>query len=155
MMSTHRLREYTLIGAMMVLGVILGTVYVQAAGGQATLTLSDGEPKSAEDRMALENEAIEIALSDPRVKPLTEGKTVRIFSTFYMTFHVEFIEKVPWGSAWRETFQYVWDGKYRALVTLRYPDDTGYGVDVNITDRVVGEPQRAVWEEGKYYKLLP
>ena len=149
----HRLREYTLIGAMMVLGVILGAVYVHAAGGQATLTLSEGTPKTVEDRMALENEAIEIALSNPRVKPLTEGKTVRIFSTFYMTFHAVF-DNETLSPVKGKLFHYEWDQKYRALVTIRYTDDTGYGIDVNITDKVVGEPQRAIWEEGKYFKYL-
>jgi hypothetical protein len=153
MMSMHRLREYTLIGTMMVLGVILGTAYVHTAGGQATLTLSEGTPHTVEDRVALENEAIEIALSDPRLKPLTEGKTVRIFSTFYMTFHVVF-DNETLSPVKGKLFHYEWDQKYRALVTIRYTDDTGYGIDVNITDKAVGEPQRAIWEEGKYFKYL-
>ena len=59
LMIVRRLREYTLIGAMMVLGVILGTVYVYAAGGQATVTLSDGELKISELKVFLEGEAIE------------------------------------------------------------------------------------------------
>jgi len=150
----QRLREYTLIGAVIILGVILGTVYVQAAGDQATLTLSEGEPKSETERIALENEAIEIALADPRVKLLVEGKTVKIFSTFYMKFQVVFDNETlcPIECS---LFHLEWDQKYRAFVSIRYADDTGYGIDVNITDKIVNEPQRAVWKEGKYFKLLP
>ena len=144
MMSMHRLREYTLIGAIMVLGVILGTVYVHAAGSQPKLTLSEGTPHTVEERVALENEAVEIALSDPRVRTLTEGKTVRIFSVFYMNFHIVY-DNVT-NPAEGKPFYVEWDQKYRAQVTIRYPDGSGYRVDVNITDKAVGEPQRAVWE---------
>jgi hypothetical protein len=154
MMSMHRLREYTLIGAMMVLGVILGTVYVHTAGGQTTLTLREGTPKTVEDRTALENEAIEIALSDPRVKPLTEGKTVRIFSTFYMTFHAVF-DNETLSPVKGKLFHYEWDQKYRALVTIRYTDDTGYSIHVDITDKIVEEPRKVYWKGEDFYALTP
>lgn len=155
MMSMHRLREYTLIGAMMVLGVILGIMYVHAAGGQATLTLSDGEPKSVEERVALENEAIQIALADPRVKPLVDGKEVRIFSTLYTQGKLVYTNETMEGPGWIKDFKFDWDGKYRALITIRYPDDTGYGINVNITDRMVEEPKKAYWKGEHFYFLTP
>lgn len=151
-MKLNRLREYSTIGALMILGVLLGSAYVSAAGGQHTLTLSEGSPLTVEDRVAFENEAIEIALSDPRIKALTEGKTAMIFSSFYRTFHV--VDDNATNSFGCRRFHFEWDQKYRALVTIRYPDDTGYGVGINITDREVGEPRRAIWEEGKYFKYL-
>jgi len=32
-----------------------------------------------------------------------------------------------------------------------YPDNTGYNVDVNITDKLVGEPKHVVWEGNDVY----
>lgn len=146
-----KMREYALIGVIMIVGVLAGAVYVHAVGGQPKLTLSDGMPKTQEERLALENQAIELALADPRIKPLANVTGVKIFSTFGMCFKIIFDNNVTQTG----NFKLDWDQKYRALVTIRYPDDTGYGVDVNITDKVVGEPKQAVWEEGKYFKYLP
>ena len=151
----HRLREYTFIGAMMVLGVILGMVYVNAAGSQATLTVSEGEVTSVEERIALENEAIQIALVDPRVKPLVEGKEVKIFSTYYTQGRLVYTNETTEGPGWIKDFEFAWDGKYRALVTIRYPDDTGYSIHVDITGRMVEEPRKAYWKGGNFYVLTP
>ena len=147
-----KMREYALIGVIMIVGVLAGAVYVHAVGGQAKLTLSDGMPKTQEERLALENQAIELALADPKIKPLTDVTGVKIFSTFYMNFKIVVTNETTEGPG--KDLKIVWDGKYTALVTIRYLDDTGYGVDVNITDKVVGEPKQAVWEEGKYFKYL-
>ena len=145
------LREYSLIGALMVLGAVLGVVYASTYGPGTSLTLAD-TPITVEDRMAFENMAIEIALSDPRVKELTEGKTVMIFASFYRTFHA--VDDNVTTQDGGKLFHFEWDQKYRALVTIRYDDDTGYGVYINITDEEVGEPWRAVWEDGKYFKQV-
>jgi hypothetical protein len=147
------MREYALIGVIMIVGVLAGAVYVHAVGGQPKLTLSDGQPKTQEERIALENQAIELALADSRIKQLANVSGVKIFSTFYMQFKIVYTNETTEGPGWIKDFKIDWDGKYRALVTIRYPDDTGYGVDVNITDKVVGEPKQAVW--GKYFKYLP
>jgi hypothetical protein len=155
MISMHRLREYTLIGAVMVLGVILGTVYVHAAGSQVTLTLSEGELTSVEERVAQENKAIQIALADPRVKPLVEGKEVRIFSTFYTQGKLVYTNETTEEPGWIKDFKFGWDGKYRALVTIRYLDDTGYSIHVDITDRVVEEPRKVYWKGECFYFLTP
>ena len=148
-----KMREYALIGVIMIVGVLAGAVYVHAVGGQPKLTLSDGQPKTQEERIALENQAIELALADSRIKQLANVSGVKIFSTFYMQFKIVYTNETTEGPGWIKDFKIDWDGKYRALVTIRYPDDTGYGVDVNITDKVVGEPKQAVW--GKYFKYLP
>ncbi len=139
----------------MVLGVILGAAYVRAAGDQTTLTLSEGTPHTVEDRVALENEAIEIALSDPRVKPLVEGKEVKIFSTYYTQGKLVYTNETTEGPGWIKDFEFAWDGKYRALVTIRYPDDTGYSIHVDITGRMVEEPRKAYWKGGNFYLLTP
>jgi len=164
-MIVRRLREYTLIGAMMVLGVILGTVYVYAAGGQATVTLSDGELKISELKVFLEgeaienevikNEAIQIALADSRVKPLVEGKEVRIFSNLYIRGKVVYTNETTEGPGWVKDIRFDWDGKHRALVTLRYPDNTGYSINVNITDRIVEDPRKGYWTGEDFYFLTP
>jgi hypothetical protein len=146
------MREYALIGVIMIVGVLAGAVYIHAVGGQPKLTLSDGMPKTQEERPALENQAIELALADSRIKQLANVSSIKIFSTFYMNFKIVYTNETTEGPG--KDLKIDWDGKYRALVTIRYPDDTGYGVDVNITDKVVGEPKQAVWEEGKYFKYL-
>ena len=101
-----------------------------------------------EERKALEEEALEIALSDPRVKPLVEGKESKISASFKMTYTLRFVDNKT------ETYYAQWDGKYRASVYIRYPDDTGYGFEVNITDKVAEEPRKAVWEDGEHFKYL-
>ena len=146
-----RKREYAIIGIAVILSVLTGAVYASQVGGQFTvINVSEGMPDTVEERAALEKEAIEIALADPRIKPLTEGKEARILSTLKpLHFTLKYVDNKT------ETYYAQWDGKNSALVTIRYPDDTGYGFEVNITDRVVGEPRRAIWEEGKYFRYEP
>ena len=139
--NVTKIREYALIGAIMIIGVLAGTVYVHAVGGQQILTLSEGAPKTAEERIALENQAIELALTDPKIQPLANVSGVKIFSVFTMHF------QVIWDNNVTQSGKDVvdWDQKYRATVWMRYPDNTGYSVDVNITDKLVGEPKLVVW----------
>jgi hypothetical protein len=141
------MREYALIGAIMIMGVLAGTVYVYAVGGQQYLTLNEGAPKTAEERIALENQAIELALADPRIQSLTNVSGVKIFSVFTMHFQVIWDNNVTQSG--KDTVD--WDQKYRATVWIRYPDNTGYSVDVNITDKLVGEPTHVVWEGNDVY----
>ncbi len=146
-----KVRDYALIGVVVILGVLAGAVYASKVGGEVTvLNMREGLPDSAEARLALENEAIEIALADPRVKPLTEGKEFTVSALLKVQFSLKFVENKT------ETYYAQWDGKNRAVVTIRYPDDTGYTFDVNITDRLVEEPRRVAWEDGrKSFKYLP
>ena len=146
-----KMRENALIGVIMIVGVLAGAVYVHAVGGQPKLTLSDGMLKTQEKRLALENQAIELALADSRIKTLADVSGAKINATLGMNYKISFDD----NSTRTGYYTLEWDGKYRALVTIKYPDNTGYGVDVNITDKLVGEPKRAVWEEGKYFKYLP
>ena len=149
----RKLRELTLIGAIMAVGVLAG-LYVHASGSQYIISVSDWGLKTPEERVALENQAIDLALSDSRVSKLANVTGVRILSTFYTNFSLVFNKNdtLSPGASYITT---TWDGKYRALVTIQYKDDTGYGVDVNITDKVVGAPVKAVWEDGgKVFKLL-
>ncbi len=44
-----------------------------------------------------------------------------------------------------------WDQIYRATVWIRYTDNSGYSVDVNITDKLVGEPVHVVWVGNDVY----
>ena len=145
-----KMRENALIGVIMIVGVLAGAVYVHAVGGQTTLTLSAYEIKIVVHSQALENQAIELALADSRIKTLADVSGAKINATLGMI-------KISFDSNSTRTGYCTveWDGKYRALVTIKYPDNTGYGVDVNVTDKLVGEPKRAVWEEGKYFKYLP
>lgn len=144
------IRLYALIGAIMIVGVLAGVVYASNVGGQATiLKLSDGEPKSVEERIAFENEAIQIAIADPRVKPLVEGREVIIQAVFHMNFQLKFVDNST------ETFYAQWDGKHRASVHIRYPDDTGYWIEVNITDKIVDEPRGVVWGDRGTFKFVP
>ncbi len=146
-----KVRNYALIGVVVILGVLAGAVYASKVGREVTvLNMREGLPDSAEARLALENEAIEIALADPRVKPLTEGKEFTVSALLKLQFSLKFVDNQT------ETYYAQWDGKNRALVIIRYPDDTGYAFDVNITDRLVGEPRRVAWEDGgKSFKYLP
>lgn len=144
--------ELVLIGIVMVVGILAGTLYVHAAGTQPRLSLSDGALKTPEERVAMENRAIDIALSDPRVGKLANVTGARIFSGFYMNF------QVFWDNNVTQTGGYGmdWDQKYRAFVTIRYPDDTGYGIHVNITDGIVDEPVKALWKnDGRDFYLIP
>ncbi len=96
---------------------------------------------SVDDRIALENMAIEIALADPRVKPLFEGKECTIQAFYKKTFQLKFVDNNT------ETFYAQWDGQDRASVQIRYPDNNGYWIEVNITNRIVDEPRKVVWED--------
>jgi hypothetical protein len=144
-MSTTR--HYALIGTMIILGVLAGVVYASKVDTRPeVLTVGDPILRTVEERAAYENEAIEIALADPRVKPLVEGREVTIRAVFGTLFEFKFYENST------DRYFAQWDGKYRASVYLRYPDDTGYGIEVNITDLIVGEPRKVVWgEKGTFH----
>ncbi len=147
----EKTRLYAIIGVIMIAGVLAGAVYASRVGGQVTvLNASDGIPgPSVDERVALENEAIQIALDDPRVKPLVEGKEVIIQAVFKTHFQLKFVDNST------ETFYAQWDGKYRTNVYLRYPDNTGYSIEVNITDKIVDEPRAVIWGDGGIFKFAP
>lgn len=145
--NVNKMKEYALIGAVMIIGVLAGTVYVHAVGSQQYLTLIEGAPKTAGERIALENQAIELALADPRIQPLANVSGVKIFSVFTMHFQIIFDNNVTQSG--KDTVD--WDQKYRATVWIRYTDNSGYSVDVNITDKLVGEPVHVVWKGNDVY----
>ncbi len=150
-----KIRELAVIGTVMIIGVLSGALYVHAIGAQPTIVVGDGQQVDTEKRLDLLNQAIEMVLSNPRTSKLSNITGVKIFSSMYTIFQVEFDhnDTEHAGASYITT---TWDGKYRAEVTLRYPDDTGYDIHVNITDGVIGDPVKAVWEDGgKIFKQLP
>jgi hypothetical protein len=92
------------------------------------IKLPNHPPKTVEEREAIEKSAIEIALSDGRVKALIErrGNNYGLQSTAVTHFHIEFIDK--------ENFYYIWDGKLRGIVALQYNDGSSYFVHVDVTE---------------------
>lgn len=107
--------------------------------------LPDHPPKTIEEREAIEKLAMEIALSDRRVKALISerGDNYNLQSTAVMRFHAEFISKELIGTdargtpIYKETYHYVWDGKLRGTVVFLYNDSSIYFVHVDVTDRKV------------------
>jgi hypothetical protein len=127
------------VASLVFLGMLLGSIFVYATDGERTFTFSLGEPETVEERLELQNEAINIALSDSRVLPLTLEKEYRLLSILYNKYTVKELTKEQLGlNSWRSEVQLLWDGKHRALVTILYNDGSGYHVDVNITDGLVG-----------------
>ena len=135
-----KLREMAFIGAIMIVGVLAGTLYVRMVGGQPIISLNNGALKTPEERIALENKAIQIALSDPKISKLANVTGVKIFSTFYTYLRIIFDNNSTRDGSKGQNATATWDGKYRAVVTIMYPDGTTYHVDVNITDHIVEAP---------------
>ena len=126
---------------LILIGFGLGMSYVVASGARGPIAYFEckviwigEEPSLTPDgRIRLEEQAIDLALSNPRVKELIEGKQYRVVAAFYISGRYEIGPKEGEYTILR----FEWDGKLRTLVTIIFADDSGYYVDVNLTDGIV------------------
>lgn len=130
---------------LILLGFGLGMVYVVASGAQGeTITyeiplevkgiwVGEAPRLTHEERIRLEEQAIDLALSDPRVKELVDAKQYRVVSNVGLKIRV--IDETKEDEYM--ILRCEWDGKIRALVTIIFADGSGFSVDVNLTDGTV------------------
>lgn len=125
---------------LLILGGILGVAYTQLTGGK-TVTYDAGETAATQ---STENRAIDLALRDPRVSALTEGKQCRILATRFERLKIVFDNSTSGtkitavGEGTEITMRS--HTKPMVLVTIIYPDGSGYFVDVSVDEGEVSEP---------------
>jgi 3-isopropylmalate dehydratase small subunit len=149
--NVNNLRKFIPVIAVIAIGIATGLVYVHALDGQKTYQFFEVNIKPTERNQTLEKQAIALALADSRIKPLANVSGAQISATVGQNYQIIFDN----NSTKTGNCTAIWDGKYTALVTIKYPDNSGYGVEVNITDKIVGDPKKGVWDEGNYFKYLP
>jgi len=138
-------KKALLIAFLTLLGFGFGTVYVFASGAREVTTtalgviqaIPDGETLfTLEEGAGLKEQAVDVALNDPRVKELVEGKQYKALCISGPYFTLWLKEKVR-GEAYHETYRVESDWKPRALVAIIFADNSGYCVEVNLTDNTV------------------
>lgn len=83
------------------------------------------------ERVELEQRAVDFALSDNGVKELIQATQYRV--TSILRFTIRRVERRD------KLWLMEWDGKLRALVTIIFTDNTGYYIEVNLTDETIEE----------------
>ncbi len=113
---------------------------------ETMLYLPDHPPETVEEREAVESHALEIALSDPRVKVLMEDKKGEydLQSNCYTRHKLLFEEERKELS---EDYQHGWDGKLRGQVVFIYDDGSIYYVHVDVTDGKVWYTMYIKWDK--------
>jgi hypothetical protein len=99
-----------------------------------------------EERESVENLALEIALSDLRVKSLMEDKKdgYELQSNCYTLHKLLFEEEHLEGSG---DFHGGWDGKLRGQVVFVYDDASIYYVNVDVTDEKIWYTSYIKWSK--------
>jgi len=163
------MRQLALVGAIMTVGIVTGALYTSMTDVKQTLTISDGKP-TVEDKLAMANRAIEMVKADPKTAAITNVGGAIFYSkvsesTQYNIVLVNGTQGSSHGTnvvISGNTFliEHVDTSKdntsYSAFVTIRYPDDSGYAITVNLSEGIVEEAKKAVWEnDGKVFRLMP
>jgi len=142
-------RQLVVAAALISLGTVAGVAFTYAFGGkviQYNLTSTVG------DQLDIESQAIDIAVRDPRVKALIEGKECRIQASTKMRLFITGENKTseeqgypikitvvdPGGG---ESTLFIERVKPIAVVTILYPDGSGYWVEIDVTTSTVCEPK--------------
>lgn len=107
-------------------------------------SLPDHPPETVKEREAVESRALEIALSDPRVKSLMDSKKCGydLQSNCY-TLHKLLFEEEQWEGSGE--YHLGWDGELRGQVVLSYDDGSIYCVHVDVTDETVRYTMYIKW----------
>ena len=138
-----------IIAALIVAGVFLGYVYVNASGKSTStivvhmeldqgVVFDPGDSLGPEDREEIKAFAIEKAIKDEEVGALLAGKEYTVEATIHGAHSIEDI--LQNSTLMRSDTRIVLETRLVVTVTITFPDGSGYNVLVEISDWSVGEP---------------
>jgi len=143
------LRRAVFIAALIVVGSLLGYVYINASGKSTSTIVVNMEldqgvvfdpgdslgPKEREEIMAI---AIEKAVEDKEIGALLADKEYSVEATIHGAHSIEDI--LQNSTLMRSDTRIILDTRLLVTVTFTFPDGSGYNVRVEISDWSVGEP---------------
>jgi hypothetical protein len=139
----------TVIAVLVVAGVFLGYVYVNASGkGKSTMVvrydmdegvvIGVGDSLGPEEREEIMAFAIEKVVEDEEVVALLDGREYSVEATIHGTHTVQDI--LQNNTLTRSETRIILEGKPVVTVTLTFTDGSGYNVQVDIGDWSLQEP---------------
>ncbi|MCJ7574979.1 hypothetical protein MUO93_12090 [Candidatus Bathyarchaeota archaeon] len=142
-------RRQLIVVALIVLGAVAGVAFTYAFGGKV---IQYGLSSTVGDQLDIESQAIDIAVRDPRVKALIEGKECKILATTKMWLKVTGENQTSGGEGYPIKITVIGPGggestlfiervKPIVVITILYPDGSGYWVEIDVTAGTVGEPK--------------
>ena len=139
----------TVITVLVVSGVFLGYVYINASGkGTSTIVvqydmdkgvvIGVGDSLGPEEREEIMAFAIERVVEDEEIVALMEGMEYSVEATINGTHTIQDI--LQNNTLTRSETRIILEGKPVVTVTLTFTDGSGYNVQVDIGDWSLGEP---------------
>jgi len=139
----------TVIAALLVAGVFLGYVYINASGkGTSTMVvrydlgegvvIGVGDSLGPEEREEIKALAIERVVEDEEIVALLAGREYSVEATIHGTHTIQDI--LQNNTLTRSETRIILEGKLVVTVTLTFTDGSGYNVQVDIGDWSLGEP---------------
>ncbi len=139
----------TVIAVLVVAGVFLGYVYVNASGkGTSTMVvrydldegvvIGVGDSLGPEEREEIMAFAMEKVVEDEEIEALLDGREYSVEATIHGTHTVQNI--LQNNTLTRSETRIILEGKPVVTVTLTFTDGSGYNVQVDIGDWSLGEP---------------
>lgn len=138
-----------IIAALIVAGVFLGYVYVNASGkGTSTIVvhydleegvvLGVGDSLGPEEREEIMAFAIEKVVEDEEIDVLLAGREYSVEATIHGAHTIQDI--LQNNTLIRSETRIILERRTVVTVTLTFPDCSGYNVQVDISDWSLGEP---------------
>jgi len=142
-------RQLVVAAALISLGTVAGVAFTYAFGGKV---IQYGLSSTVGDQLDIESQAIDVAVRDPRVKALIEGRECKILATTKMWLKVAGENQTSGGECYpikitvigpggRQATLFMERVKLIVVVTILYPDGSGYWVEIDVTAGTVGEPK--------------
>jgi hypothetical protein len=140
-----------IIAALIVAGVFLGYVYVNASGKitstfvvrmdlEEGIVFDPGDSLGPEEREEIKAFAIEKVFEDEEIEALLTGKECSVEATIHSSHTIENIlqnSTLTWSD---KRVRIVLEASPVVTVTITFPDGSGYNVRVDISDWSVGDP---------------
>jgi hypothetical protein len=139
----------TVIAVLVVAGVFLGYVYVNASGKRTStmvisydmdegVVIGVGDSLGPEEREEIKALAIERVIEDDEIMALLAGREYSVEATIHGTHTIQDI--LQNNTLTRSETRIILEGKPVVTVTLTFTDGSGYNVQVDIGDWSLGEP---------------
>jgi hypothetical protein len=138
-----------IIAALVVVGVFLGYVYVNASGKSTStivvrmdleegIVFDPGDSIGPEEREEIKAYAIEKVMEDEEIGTMLAGKEYSVEATIHGAHAIDDI--LQNSTLIRSNTRIVLETRLVVTVTIKFPDGSGYNVRVDISDWSVGDP---------------
>ena len=142
-------RRTVFIAGLIVVGVFLGYIYLNASGKSTStivvhfeldqgVVFDPGDSLGPEEREEIRALAIEKVIEDEEIGALLNGKEYSVEATIHGAHSIEDI--LQNSTLMRSDTRIVLDTRLLVTVTITFPDGSGYNVRVELSDWSVGEP---------------